>query len=198
VLSHALLVRLDAVDGTASRNTDVAFVGRLVPWKAAALAVRTMRYVQNASAVLRIYGYGDERPAILDAARRWGVAGRVQLEGQIPRRELVARIARAGVVLHPALHEEAGFAVAETLALGTPLVCLFHGGPAEIVGQWPDTPATTVTPRGPDATARALAAAIDRHLASPPPVLAEARSPRVSFAGAILQAYEQAAGDPRR
>ena len=193
VLSHAVSVDVGNMPPIGSRTRDIAFVGRLVPWKGGRLAVRTMRYVTAPGATLRIYGEGDERESIVEASRRWGVADRVSFEGHLPRRQLLTQIARAGVVLHPALHEEGGIAVAETLALGTPLVCLEHGGPAELVRQWQESPSITVIPGWPDATARALAAAVDRLLAHPPPVSLSPRAPRDSFEDRILEAYERAA-----
>jgi glycosyltransferase involved in cell wall biosynthesis len=192
ILSNAIAVDVGEDLSAGSRTRDIAFVGRLVPWKGGRLAVRTMRYVSTPGATLRIYGDGDERESIVKASRRWGVADRVSFEGQLPRRQLLTQIAQAGVVLHPALHEEAGIAVAETLAMGTPLVCLEHGGPPELVQQWRQSPSTTVIPTWPDATARALAAAVDHFLAQPPPVPVSPRAPRDCFEDRILDAYEQA------
>jgi glycosyltransferase involved in cell wall biosynthesis len=192
MLSNAVSVDVGNVPSVGPRTRDIAFVGRLVPLKGGRLAVRTMRYVSSPGVTLRIYGDGDERESIVKASQRWGVADRVSFEGQLPRRQLLAQIARAGVVLHPSLHEESGFAVAETLAMGTPLVCLRHGGPAELVRQWHQSPSITVTPAWPDATARSMAAAIDRFLAHPPPVPASPYAPRDRFEDRILDAYEQA------
>jgi glycosyltransferase involved in cell wall biosynthesis len=193
LLSNAVSVDVGNVASVGSRTRDIAFVGRLVPWKGGRLAIRTMRYVSMPGATLRIYGDGDERESIVKASQRWGVADRVSFEGQLPRRQLLTQIAQAGVVLHPALHEEGGIAVAEALAMGTPLVCLRHGGPAELVQQWQQSPSITVIPTWPDATARALAAAIDRFLAHPPPVSPSPRAPRDCFEDRILDAYERAA-----
>jgi hypothetical protein len=136
ILPNAIAVDVGEIPSAGPRTRDIAFTGRLVPWKGPRLAVRTMRYVSTPGAILRIYGDGDERESILKASQRWGVADHVSFEGQLPRRQLLTRIARAGVVLHPALHDESPIAVAEALTLGTPLVCLDHGGPAELVRQW--------------------------------------------------------------
>jgi glycosyltransferase involved in cell wall biosynthesis len=193
ILPNAIAVDVGAIPPAGPRTRDIAFTGRLVPWKGARLAVRTMRYVSTPGASLRIYGDGDERESILKASQRWGVAEHVSFEGQLPRRQLLTRIARAGVVLHPALHDESPIAVAEALTLSTPLVCLDHGGPAELVRQWHQSPSITITPAGPEATARALAAAIDRFLVHSPPVSSSPRAPRDRFEDRILDAYEQAA-----
>jgi glycosyltransferase involved in cell wall biosynthesis len=96
-------------------------------------------------------------------------------------------------LLHPSLHEEGGTAVAEALVMGTPVICLRHGGPKELLDQWPTSPSAAIEPGWPDATARAFAAAIDRFLADPPPMPARPNRPRDSFVDRILDAYDRAA-----
>ena len=126
------------------------------------------------------------------AAKRWGIAERVRFEGWLPRDVLLSRLATAGVLLHPALHEEAGLCVAEALALGTPAVCLDHGGPPEILREWPQTPSAAVPPRDPETTARGLAHAIDHFLDQPPPVRAVPQASATSFKHELLAAYDAA------
>jgi glycosyltransferase involved in cell wall biosynthesis len=193
VLANGTSVGIGAVPPVGSRTGEIAFVGHLAPWKGGRLAVRAMRYVRQPGAVLHIYGKGAEHGRILKAARRWGVEDRVRLEGRILRCELLPRVARAGVLLQPSLHEESGLAAAEALSMGTPLVCLDHGGPAELVRQWPQSPSAAIRPGWPDETARALAAAVDWFLADPPPPPLVLLPPKDSFADRILEAYEQAA-----
>lgn len=193
VLPNALQVDIGAIATRGPRTRDVATVGRLQPWKGTRLAVRAMRYVTHDGVVLRIYGDGPERRRIFDAMRRWGVEDRVILEGLTPRQQLLEDMAHAAALLHPSLHEEGGTAVAEALALGTPVICLGHGGPLELVGQWPSSPSATVDPGWPEATARAFAAAIDGFVADPPPVLPFARKPEDPFEERLLAAYDQAA-----
>jgi glycosyltransferase involved in cell wall biosynthesis len=192
VLSNALSCEVRPSLAT-RRSSDITFAGRLVSWKAARLAVRAMQYVSHSNAVLHIYGDGPERDNLRLASKRWRVADRVVLEGRVPRPVLIDQIATSGVLVHPSLHEEGGGVVAEALSLGTPLVCLDHGGPAQLVRVWPETPSVTVKPGWPDATARGIAAAIDRFLADPPPVREAPARPTVSFQAALHVAYEIAA-----
>lgn len=192
VLCNALAVPLPAVAPSGPRRRDVVVVGRLIGWKGVRLAVRAFRHVSHPDAVLRLFGEGPEHAAVLRAARRWGVADRVVVEGTVPRARLLDEVARAGALLHPALHEEGGMAVAEALALRTPVVCLRHGGPAALVEQWPDSPARLVVPTRPEETARALAAALDDVLADPGPVADAPVPPKTSYADAVLDAYERA------
>ncbi len=129
VLTNGTVVDLGHLRFTGPRTQEVLFVGRLVGWKGPMLALRAFRYVQHAQAQLIFCGDGYERGRLKRAAERWGIADRVHFEGWLPRRVLLSRLATAGALLHPALHEEAGLCVAEALALGTPVVCLDHGGP---------------------------------------------------------------------
>jgi glycosyltransferase involved in cell wall biosynthesis len=193
VLPNALQVDIDAVPASGPRTRDIVVAGRLLPWKGIRLAVQAMRYVTQEGAVLRIYGDGPERRPILAAVRRWALEGRVSLEGPTPRQQILGKIARAGALLHPSLHEEGGTAVAEALVMGTPVICLRHGGPEELVNQWPTSPSVSIEPGWPDATARAFAAAIDRFLADPTPVSASPNRPRDSFVDRLLDAYDRAA-----
>ena len=201
VLSNATVVDVDDVRPSAPRGADLYLVGRLVPWKAPILAVHAMRYVTAPDCLLRICGDGPERRRLERAARRWGVQDRVRFEGWLTREVLLERLASAGALVHPALHEEAGLCVAEALALGTPVVCLDRGGPAELLAEWPDTRAVAVKPATVRSTARAMAAAVNEVLAAPPEVRQKPVPPQSSFEAELLVAYDRAVGTvagPRR
>lgn len=192
VLSNATVIDLDPVRSASPRNKDVYLVGRLVPWKAPILAVRAMRYVRDPDCILRICGDGPERRRLERSARRWGVQDRVSFDGWFSRDDLVERIASAGALIHPALHEEAGLCVAEALAVGTPVVCLNRGGPPAILREWPDTMAVAVEPADAESTARAMAAAVDNFLADPPEIRQTPLRPQRSFEEELLKAYDRA------
>jgi glycosyltransferase involved in cell wall biosynthesis len=192
VMPNATSVDVRNIIASGSRNHDIVFAARLLPWKGGRLAVRSLHYLRDNEAVLRIFGEGPDQHRIARAARRWGVADRVRFEGRVNRDELLRTIATAGVVLHPAFHDEAGLAVAESLSLGTPVVCLKWGGPRELLHHWPGAPAEAVPPRSPDITARGLAAAMDRFLAHPPAVLDVPRRSATSFEQELLTAYDVA------
>lgn len=194
VLSNGTAVQIPAmgVPTPPTRTGDIAFIGRLVPWKGTVLAVRALHHTSHTRALLRFYGSGPDEDRIRSTARRWGVAHRIRFEGWLPRDELLRRITTAGVVLHPSLHDEAGLSVAETLTVGTPVVCLAHGGPAEVVANWPAQLWTAVPLGPPGATAQRLAAAVDAFLAAPPSVPAEPIPATTSFADAVEDAYRTA------
>jgi glycosyltransferase involved in cell wall biosynthesis len=191
VLSNALSADTERTEQPSRRAPELVYAGRLIPWKAPILALRALRYIQNPACVLHLCGEGPERARLERAATRWGLLDRVRFRGWIPRRELFGLLARSTALIHPALHEEAGLCVAEALALGTPVVCLDRGGPAELLRQWPGGQGVAVRARGPVATARAMASAVDGLIAgvpSPGPCRAEASH----FTAEILAAYEYA------
>jgi glycosyltransferase involved in cell wall biosynthesis len=193
ILPNATAVELEGVRSTGNRSRDVVLVGRLLAWKGGHLALRALRYVADRETVLRVYGEGPDCRRLERAAHRWGLSERVRFESWIPRETLLPQVARAGVLVHPSLHDDAPLSVAEALSLGTPVVCLDHGGPAEVVRRWPSSPSRLITPAGPAATARRIAEAIDGFLAEPPPLRPVPLRPDVSFADGLLAAYEQAA-----
>jgi len=194
ILSNATVIDVDHIRPSTPRNKDIYLVGRLAPWKAPILAVRAMRYVQDADCKLRICGDGPERRRLERAARQWRVRERVCFDGWLSRDVLLQRIASAGALIHPALHEEAGLCVPMAKASGTPVVCLNRGGPPSILAEWPNTRALAVEPADPPSTARAMAAAVDDFLAHPPDVGQSASRPRSSFEDELLEAYDRAVG----
>lgn len=174
------------------RTSDVVVVSRLIPWKAVVLAVEVFAEADVPNSVLRIFGSGPERSRVLARAHELGIADRVDIQF-IPREELQAVIARAGVLLHTALHEEASLTVGEALSLGTPIVALDRGGPADLVRFW-DVPRASLVPvRSRRQVITDMAAHLRDVLAHPPPVPLAPHSPRPGFGEAILAAYDEAA-----
>jgi glycosyltransferase involved in cell wall biosynthesis len=192
VLPNALAVDLNTHWPAGRRTQDLLFVGRLIPWKSPLLVLRSLRYVEHPSAVLRFCGEGRERPRLERAAKKWGLWERVNFEGWMPRDRLLNLVATAGALIHPALHEEAGLCIAEALSLGTPVICFDHGGPAEVVKNWPGKPIRLIPPQRVDAAARAIAVATDEFLARPPLIPQTATQPSTSFSDSLLRAYERA------
>ncbi len=143
---------------------EIAYVARLIPWKAAHLAIRAMRYLANRDAKLVVYGGGSENGRLRRAIKRWRLQQRVELVGKLPRAEVLTRLADSAALIHPAIHEEGGNAVAEGLAMNVPTVCLAHGGPATTVTLFPKVASRAVSPAGPTKTAQRLAAALDEML----------------------------------
>ena len=139
----------------------IVTAGRLIGWKGTELAIRAMQYIRHSEAILDVYGDGPQRTRLERLRNGMGLGHRVRFHGEVQRAVLQEVLAEAAVLVHPALHEEAGFVVVEALALGTPVVCLDRGGPPVIVEKWPDTPSRVVQPSTPSVTARRIALALD-------------------------------------
>jgi glycosyltransferase involved in cell wall biosynthesis len=194
VLPNATATTLESVRPAAVRDSTVVFVGRLVPWKGVMLALRAFRHVRHPGAELRIYGDGADRDRAIRSVSALSLEDRVVFVGRLPRIAVLEQLARAGVLLHPAMHDECPLSVAEALSLRTPVVALDHGGPRELVKWWPGSPAKLIRPAGPERTARRLAQAVDEFLSSRPLFVPDPHPapPRESFAQAILAAYDAA------
>jgi len=175
------------------RDVDVAFVGRLIPFKAGSLAVRAMRYVSDDRVTLTVFGSGNQRRHLERLVKRWGLGDRVRLVGGVDRTELFDRIAGSVALLHPSLHEDAGLAVAEALTLGTPVICLDNGGPPVLIDRWA-TPGVKVRPASPKLTARRLARAIGEFVANPAPASMEPVKPTPEYEEGLMDLYDRAAG----
>jgi len=153
-----------------------------------------LRHVRDPEVTLDVYGAGPEDARLRRITNRLGMANRVRFMGQVPRSDLLSALERATIFVHPALHEEAGFVVAEALALGVPVVALDHGGPAVVVEFYHGVPSRMVDPSTPRKTARRIAEAIDDLIVRPrvPPPTAN----EDPFGQALLSAYQQAVRMP--
>jgi glycosyltransferase involved in cell wall biosynthesis len=127
VFPNVVLNGRPRAEGDASSRTAL-FAGRLVPWKGGALAIRTLAALPGWTLV--VCGIGSDRPRLVRLARRMGIEDRVRFVGEVPRERLLELMAaEVDVLLFPSLREEAGWAVAEALSCGLPVVCLELGGP---------------------------------------------------------------------
>lgn len=109
------------------------FVGRLVPLKGLRLALAALARPEAQGWTLDVIGEGPELEPCRRLAARRGVLGRVRFFGQLPRKEVFAEMQEADALLLPSLHDAAGWAVAEAMVHGLPVVCLDRGGPSVLV-----------------------------------------------------------------
>lgn len=192
ILPHgtAATVEPAALSGGA-RSAEILVVGRLVGWKAGAVALRAFASVGHTDARLRVVGTGPEQSRLRRLARRWGLEDRVAFTERLPRGELQQRLAHAGALLHPALHDESPLVAAEALQLGTPVVGLDRGGPRALAEQFPADLSRLVTPSTPARTAAGLAEGLEAFLADPPGAPHTPHRAREAFDAGTLSAYER-------
>ena len=96
--------------------------GRLIPSKRVGLAIEAAR---AAGVRLVVVGDGPEQAALARDAAAVGAA--VTFTGALPRREALAWIAAADVLLHPSAVEAAPTVIREARALGVPVVACDAG-----------------------------------------------------------------------
>lgn len=182
----------DPVKSLPDSAAEVVMVGRLEPFKGAVLAVDVIALLPDLRLV--IIGNGSEADRVRRRAARLGIEERVDFLGHLPREEVFARVARARVLLHPAIHDESPLTVAEALALGTPVVCLDRGGPPVLCEQFDGAIYRAVSDRGTrKAVVQRLADGIEQVLtqsASASNGSDGPRRPRLEFRDAILGFYE--------
>ena len=145
---------IGALNGTSAGNpipapARVVFAGRLIGWKGPILAIEAMRFVEDPSITLDIYGSGPDlsrlRRVRPDAACCRGSV----FHGSVPRELVLRAFAEAMALVHPALHEESSVTVGEAFSLGTPW-CVSTSGAPRAQSYWPDIPSRVVSPSIPD------------------------------------------------
>jgi len=139
-------------------GTTLVYAGRLVPQKEVDVGLRAVAAAEGVSLV--VAGDGESRPALEALARELDPAGRVRFLGAQPRETVLELLKGADATLLSSSWESFGLVVAESLALGTPVISTAGGAVAELVE---DGRNGLLAPPGDPA---ALAAAIGRFTAS--------------------------------
>lgn len=133
-------------------------VGRLAPQKRWDRLIAALPRLSDTTLALVILGEGAERATLAALAERLGVAHRVHLPGHAA--DAAPAMRAAAVVALTSDYEGVPGALAEAIALGTPVVTTDSSvAIAELV---PDRDTGSIVPRG---DANALAAALERWLA---------------------------------
>jgi glycosyltransferase involved in cell wall biosynthesis len=130
-LPHEELKLLAGASQTANAPFTVISVGRLLHWKGFQLGIAAFADFTRefAESEYWIIGSGPEHARLQRSAKRFGVGDKVRFLGALPRGEVLARLARAQVLLHPSLHDSGAGVCVEAMAAGLPVICLDVGGP---------------------------------------------------------------------
>ena len=141
----------------------VLWVGRLLPRKAPTLAIESFAALRKSmSARLVMAGDGPLREQVRDAVDRLGLAGDVDLLGQVSWSEVKTLCDSASVFLFTSLRDSSGAQFLEALGRGLPAVALDHHGIGDA-----DTGAAAVKvalPARPDDLPALLASALQQVL----------------------------------
>jgi glycosyltransferase involved in cell wall biosynthesis len=145
--------RLAAPDGPPTLVT----LAHLVPRKRHADVLRALWLLRERRPGLRwlVIGDGPERGPLAALAADLGVADRVELAGQLPHPQALARLREGSVFVLPSTDEAFGVAYVEAMAAGLPAIgALGEPGPAEVRSAGPGL--LTVPPGDPEALAATL------------------------------------------
>ncbi|WP_420383835.1 glycosyltransferase family 4 protein [Novosphingobium sp.] len=112
----------------------LCFVGRLVPYKNADIAIRaSCDLLRLGKAHFDIVGDGPERARLVQIVQELGISDRVTFHGWRSHSEVAAILGRSDLLVFPSIREFGGGVVLEAMAAGTVPVVASYGGPAELV-----------------------------------------------------------------
>lgn len=119
---------------TYSQPLKAAFVGRLVPYKGADMAIEAMEQLAREGKIeFDIYGSGPEESALRELAKSKGLAEKIRVHGFVANNELQGKLVEADLFVFPSIREFGGGVVLEAMALGVVPVIADYAGPAELV-----------------------------------------------------------------
>jgi glycosyltransferase involved in cell wall biosynthesis len=106
-------------------------VGRLLHWKGFHLSVRAFArfHRQFPESEYWLIGDGPEGRRLRKLVQSLGIAESVTFWGDIPRSQVLEKLADCDALIHPSLHDSGGWVCLEAMAAGRPVICLDLGGP---------------------------------------------------------------------
>lgn len=111
------------------------FVGRLVPYKSADIAIKA--FAESSFLTqhheLIIVGDGDEMPYLESLISSYGVSDSIKLVGWKSQLEVAETMKASDVFVFPTIREVGGNVIVEALSSGLPCVVPDYGGPGELV-----------------------------------------------------------------
>ena len=113
----------------------VLFAGRLLGWKGAHLAIRSVAEVLHRGIPVEFFlvGRGPYETELRRVAQAVGLHDSIHWIAQMPQQELFSLYETMHCFLFPSLHDSSGNVVIEAQAKGLPVICLDIGGPATLV-----------------------------------------------------------------
>jgi glycosyltransferase involved in cell wall biosynthesis len=148
--------------GSGDHKLSLLSVGAMVPRKNQRALIAALSALIDENWQLNLVGNITRAPSYVESVRAQiansGLAGRVQLSGELSDVALESAWGRADVYVASSRHEGFGMAFAEALAHGLPIVTTDAGA----VGDWISRDAAIVVPTGDDESLRAGLARIIR------------------------------------
>lgn len=133
---NAISVERFSLKNTSDYNFPIraAFVGRLVPYKGADMAIEAMAPLCiSGRMLLDIYGTGPESEKLKALIDEKGLGKYVTLHGFVKNQDLQSRLVQSDIFVFPSIREFGGGVVLEAMALGVVPVVANYAGPSELV-----------------------------------------------------------------
>ncbi|MCA9274097.1 MAG: glycosyltransferase family 4 protein [Phycisphaerales bacterium] len=119
---------------TNSERLTFVFVGRLVPYKCADVAIRAFAQSEDLRKHrLLIIGDGPDRPMLEALIREHKLEDTVELAGWVDQKEVGNLLRSADVFVFPSIRELGAGVVVEAMAAGLPSVVVDYGGPGGLI-----------------------------------------------------------------
>ena len=114
----------------------ILWSGTFHPRKALSILLRALARIQHEiNFKLRVVGDGPQRKRWYRLAGQLGINDRISWIGRLPHDLAVAQFSWADVMVFTSLRDTTGTVVVESLASGTPVVCLDHQGAGDVVDE---------------------------------------------------------------
>jgi 1,4-alpha-glucan branching enzyme len=112
-------------------------VGRLTKFKKLDLIIKALALLrqEGVQVHLIIGGDGEEKPNLMNLARKLELSEQVEFKGRLSDEDVCAYMSRAKFVVFPTTNEPFGFVPLEAMACGTPVIVSNSGGPKETVSE---------------------------------------------------------------
>lgn len=121
---------------TGGRPLRACFIGRLVPYKGADMALQAMApLLRDGRMHFDIIGDGPQGDALRDYVAREGLAEAVTFHGWQEHAEVQKIASQSQLLVFPSVREFGGGAVLEAMALGLVPVVVDYAGPGELVDE---------------------------------------------------------------